>query len=101
MRAVCKVNLYKKGLSADEILPYISDEEIEGKNKVLEYMRNPDFEEAVTSDKVFDYINNSATDIEMSAYGDGVFDWDDRDIYYFEKYNIALDPAFISRAIRA
>lgn len=33
MRAVCKVNLYKKGLSANEILTYISDEAIEGKSK--------------------------------------------------------------------
>ncbi len=60
---------------------------------VLEYMRS--FEPAAFAYKVYDPVAGEITDIDLIAYTDGVWGWDESDIYLYEKYGLALDDGFL------
>lgn len=61
--------------------------------RILEYMRS--FEPVAFAHKVYDPITGKNTDIDLVAYTDGAWGWDESDIYLYEKYGLALDDGFI------
>ena len=100
MKYISEINIHKNDISAEELKRYLSDRESPYKDQILRYMHFDRFESACTTAKVYDYILDKETDIAMTSYHDELYYWDDRDIYYFEKYNIKLSDEFVSHVLR-
>lgn len=92
--SITNANLYNI-VNTDELRSYFDKFENPNKQKILSYLKNNLFESSCTTEKVFDYIENRSTNIPMVSYHDNRFYWDDREIYYFEKYNLKLNDDFI------
>ena len=68
---------------------------IESKDIILRYLKSfiPEF---ATSRVVYDEIlHQNIEEYYDVGYFDGVYSWDERDIYHFEKYNMQLKQSFI------
>ena len=80
------------------LLDHISDTPNESKLDVLTYMKNGK-DAGVLCSTVFDFVSNELVPKTINCYTDGEFEWDDREIYHFEKYNLELAPDFVEKAI--
>lgn len=67
------------------------------KNAVLKYMSSFPIT-AVAAGSFEDAVTGREVDGSYTAYNDGVFRWTTCDIYHLKKYNLALNPDFISKA---
>lgn len=76
----------------------ISDTGIEYKGKIIDYMKNGrDY--GVRCSSIYDYIEDCSKLKTIKRYTDGIYIWNDEEIYHFEKYNIALNEDFINHVI--
>lgn len=99
MERITPVWLYSK-VNVEELKDNLSKTECKYKQIILEYLKNLNFRTAYTTERVFDFVKNKETDIPMVAYEDEKYYWDDREIYYFEKYNLKLNDNFIQYVIK-
>lgn len=97
--SITNANLYNVK-NSDELKSYFDKLENPNKKKILSYLKNSSFESSCTTEKVFDYVEKKITDIPMVSYCDNKFYWDDREIYYFEKYNLKLNDDFIEYVLK-
>lgn len=98
MMFITDIKLYDK-VNTDELKSNLSKSEHPDKQLILEYLKNKSFISSCTSEKVMDYVNNKKTDIQIVAYHDDKYYWDDRFIYHFEKYNLKLNDDFINHVL--
>ena len=56
-------------------------------------------EDVVCPSRVYDYIKKTYIPTTIIYYTDGEYIWDEREIYYFEHYNIKLADSFISKIL--
>jgi len=93
MKTIAKVIEFEsKGVPVKEL---ISDTEVEDKEYILNYLKTKE-PIAAAAGKVSDEITDEDTDITIVAYEADGFYWDSRYIYHFEKYNLQLEPEFLS-----
>lgn len=48
---------------------------------------------------IFDEVSGKETDIPLAAMGRDGLSWSNRDAYYFERYDMQLDPEFRGHAL--
>ena len=77
----------------------ISLEEIPQKEIILSYLKNGE-DNGVCCSSVYDYIEDYSTGDTIHRYKDDDYEWDDREIYHFEKYNIRLNDDFIKHILK-
>jgi hypothetical protein len=99
MLFIADIKLYDN-VDIAELKSCLCESENSNKQEILKYLKNSLFESSCTTEKVFDYINNKRTDIPIVAYHDDKYYWDDRYIYYFEKYNLKLNDDFIEYVLK-
>ena len=94
------ITYYKEfGKGEDKrIMDNISDTPIQGKNKVLEYLKKGK-DAGVRCSAVHDLVEKFSTGKTIHRYTDEEYIWDDREIYHFEHYNLALDKGFIEKVL--
>lgn len=80
------------------IVDNISSTPIKGKDKLLKYLKGGN-DAGVRCSAVYDCIENYSTGKTIHRYTDGEYIWDDREIYHFEHYNLALDEGFIEKVL--
>ncbi len=72
-----------------------SGAEVEGKEKIMKYLTSF-YPKVATMARVMDHVKNEevkeACDL---GYYDGVFFWDETDIYHFREYNMPLTEEFL------
>ena len=76
------------------IFDLISDDAINGKSKVLAYLKSKK-DVGIAPRYVRDKITGESTGIELACFVDGEFAWTTDTIYHFEKYNLKLSEAFL------
>ena len=83
-------------------LPYIKDmisaEAIEGKKKVLDYLKSAEIV-AVSPSIPRDIITGERIPGDFCYYSDGKYSWRSDTIYYFERYNLRLEDEFIQHVL--
>lgn len=100
MKFVTNYREFNEDKTAPSVCDAVSEKEIPQKAEVLRYMKSFD-DDVVCPSKVYDAIRDEVTTVPLIYYTDGEFVWDERDIYHFEKYNIALNSKFIERVVMA
>lgn len=88
-------NLYEKPIFIAKEDKVFQGLPIESKDIILRYLKsfNPEF---ATSRVLYDEILHQNIDGYYDVgYFDGIYSWDERDIYHFEKYNMPLKQKFI------
>lgn len=98
MKYISSINLYGK-IDLQELKASCSVSALPEKNKVLEYLKKEKLISAYTTEKVFDLFKGKKTNIAVVAYNDETYYWDDRDVYYFENYNLKLNDDFIQHVL--
>ena len=83
---------------ADSMLDHISDQPIEGKEKVLRYLKNAE-EDGVRCAGIYDHVEKESTMKTIHLYTDGEYYWTSEEIYHFEKYNIPLNKRFLQKVL--
>ena len=96
MKPVFEISL--STIKADKLLRFINDTEIKGKEEILNYMKNAK-SCGVSSATVVDVFTGEDTGIVKHCYADQEYGWTSDTIYYFEKYNLALDKGFIHHVL--
>jgi len=83
---------------AKEIRRNLGTEPLPDKDRLLAYMssREPT---AVAPGLCFDHLNGKTSIGAMTVYADDAFFWDNAIIFYFDKYNLELDPAFVDHVL--
>lgn len=76
------------------IFDLISENAIEGKDKVLAYLKSKK-DIGIAPEYVRDKITGESTGIELACFVDGDFAWTTDTIYHFEKYNLKLSEDFL------
>lgn len=72
----------------------VSKNEIQGKDKVLRYLKSFD-PDCAAGMSLVDEVTGDTIDLGVSGYEDGVYYWDTREIYHFDKYNLELNTDFV------
>jgi len=86
-------------LKKDELLKFTSNFAIDNKDVILSYMKR--FSEcAFTSAPVKDIFSGELVCNANNARTDGVYQWYENEIYYFEKYNLKLNDDFIEYVLK-
>lgn len=80
------------------LLDHLSSNAIEGKGKVLHYLKNGS-DDGVRCSSVYDYVKKESTSKTIHLFTDGEYYWDSEEIYHFEKYNIPLNERFVKKAL--
>lgn len=87
-----------KKIGVSEFSKIISENPIDEKEKVLEYLKK--FPEvAFTSEPVRDKYSNKIVYDADNARTDGKYTWYESEIYHFEKYNLKLNDDFIQHVL--
>lgn len=85
-------------LSKDELERVTGKTPIDGKEKILAYLKQ--FPEcAFTSAPVKDAFTGNIVYGANNARTDGVFQWSESEIYHFEQYNLKLNNDFIQNVL--
>lgn len=98
MKSISDIKLYGN-VDLSKLKESCSDIAITEKHEILDYLKNNSFASSCATEKVVDCFENKKTDIQMVAYHDDEYYWDDRDIYHFEKYNLKLNEDFIQHVL--
>ena len=53
----------------------------------------------VRCSSIYDYVKNEPAFKNINLYTDGIYEWDDEEIYHFEHYNMKLDDEFIKHIL--
>lgn len=80
------------------LLDHLSTNAIEGKAKVLRYLKDG-LNDGVRCSGIFDYVKGESTMDTIHLFTDGEYYWDSEEIYHFEKYNIPLDEQFLKKVL--
>lgn len=76
----------------------ISNNVIPKKEKILKYLKS--FEpDCAAGMSLVDEITGDVINSGVLGYEDGVFYWDTREIYHFDKYNLELDTDFVKHIL--
>lgn len=99
MKEVSNVKEFTGEENDEPIKNLVQDRTIEEKSRVLAYMKSfkPDCAAGMS---LKDEMTGEVLDSGVSGYEDGVFYWDTRHIYHFEKYNLKLNDDFIEHVLR-
>lgn len=84
------------GDSSESVLSHITKTHMEGKEKILAYLKNGE-NRGVRCSAVFDHIRKESQLDTIHLFTDGEYCWDSEEIYHFEKYNLSLDAKFIQK----
>lgn len=77
------------------ILDTLFENEIKDKESVLAYLKSG-FDHGILCSAVYDYVLNRSTGDTVHCYCDEEYEWDDREIYHFEHYNMKLNEKFLN-----
>ena len=80
------------------IFDLISDNAIDGKSKVLAYLKSKK-DVGIALRYVREQITGESTGIELACFVDGNFAWTTDTIYHFEKYNLKLSEEFLKSVL--
>ena len=81
------------------VLDYISPEEPENKQQILNYLKKGRVVSLAPA-RLKDVVTNEYINISLRCMSDGKYSWRSDLIYYYEKYNVKLDPGFIAHVKR-
>lgn len=76
----------------------ISKTPISEKERILQFLKTGTYN-GVRCSSIYDYVKNEPTFKDINLYTDGIYEWDDEEIYHFEHYNIKLDDDFIEHVL--
>ncbi len=82
------------------IIEMINESPVDRKDDILKYMKSGK-DDGVRCSSIYDFVLGCSTGDTIHCYKDDEFEWDDTEIYHFEKYNILLDPQFINKALKS
>ena len=99
MELISDIKFYDKKIDLQTLKNNCSNAENPYKVNILKYLKDSKNRSSCTTDKVYDYFSNRFVNIPIVAYHDDSFYWDDRDIYYFEKYNLKLTEEFVNHVL--
>lgn len=80
------------------LLDHLSEKPIEGKQKILSYLKNGK-SDGVRCSGIFDYVDNDPQFDTIHLFTDGEYYWNSEEIYHFEKYNMKLDDDFVKKVL--
>lgn len=94
MKEISNVKEFSAEDTFESVKELISENSIDGKDKILQYLKSfePDCAAGMT---LVDEITGADTGISVNGYEDGRYYWDTRHIYHFEKYNLKLNDDFV------
>jgi len=69
------------------------------RNAILSYLKHYKTQEVVATGNVYDYIAQKSTEYKTETFYDGEFEWTTYEVFYFDKYNIKLNPEFIDKVL--
>lgn len=98
MKEISKVKEFSGDSAHKSIKEQIRDDEIEGKQKILKYLKSFHSDSAAGMSLV-DEITGKTQKSGVEGFEDGLFYWDTREIYHFEKYNLELNEDFIQHVL--
>ena len=75
-----------------------SEDKIEGKEKVLRYMKNG--KNPVCAAMYYKDRENGVTPFEAIYWDDGVYTWSSDTLYHFEKYNYRIEQEFVDYVLK-
>ena len=99
MNTISKNKLYEKKIDLQLLKDTCSTVESVHKHTIISYLKNSKRASSCTTERVYDYFEDHFVEIPIVAYHDDKYYWDDRDIYYFEKYNMKLNDDFINHVL--
>lgn len=82
----------------NHIIEMISSEPIPQKEIILGYLKNGQ-DNGVCCSSVYDFIESHSVPRTIHRYKDDIYEWDDSEIYHFEKYNLRLNDDFIKHVL--
>lgn len=88
------------GSGYPELRSLISESPIDGKAKVLRYMKAAKVI-AVAGGSAKDFLTGEIIRQPLTCQSDGLYTWRSDIVYFFEKYNMELPKAFIQKALSA
>ena len=86
------------GNENNSLLDYVSAKAIEGKEKILSYLKNGK-SDGVRCSGIYDYVTAEPQFDTIHLFTDGEYYWDSEEIYHFEKYNITLNDQFVKKVL--
>lgn len=94
MKEISNAKEFSGDKSFASIKKLISDTEVPEKSRILRYLKSfkPDCAAGMT---LVDEITGADVDSGVNGFEDGVYYWDTRHIYHFEKYNLKLNDDFV------
>ena len=84
--------------SFPSISDFVSNNEMENKTVILDYLRKGKVT-AASPARMVDVINGEKIDGSLKMLEDDKYAWRSDLIYYFEKYNLKLDDDFIAHVL--
>lgn len=80
------------------LLDHLSGKEVEGKQRILNYLKNG-VKDGVRCSGIYDYVKDEPKFDTIHLFTDGEYFWDSEEIYHFEKYNIPLEKEFLQKVL--
>ncbi len=94
MKEISNVREFTGDETAKPIKELIQNTAIDGKEKIVAYLKSfkPDCAAGMS---LTDEISGEIIKAGVNGYEDGLYYWDTRYIYHFEKYNLKLNDDFV------
>ena len=93
MKEISKVKEFS-GDNTHRTIKELVGKEVTEKEKILRYLKSFD-PDCAAGMVLVDEITREEVGNGVEGYDDGVYYWDTREIYHFEKYNMELQKDFI------
>lgn len=84
--------------SFPSVSDFISNEEMENKTVILDYLRKGKVT-AASPARIVDVISGERIDVSLKMLEDDEYAWRSDLVYYFEKYNLKLSDDFIAHVM--
>lgn len=80
------------------VVDNISSTPIPEKEKILDYLKRTP-KDGVRCSTLNDFVTKELLTPAVWTHSDGEYNWDDEEIYHFEKYNMKLNQEFIDKVL--
>lgn len=87
------------GNNYPSIRSMISENEDENKNVIIAYLKNGKHT-AESPSRLTDFITGKPLNMSLAMQSDGIYSWRSDFVYYYEKYNLKLNPDFIRHVLQ-
>ena len=97
MKTISKAKEFS-GENAHKSIKDLIGKKIPQKSQILSYLKS--FEpDCAAGMLLVDEVSGKETALSVEGFEDGIYYWDSREIYHFEKYDMELDKDFIRHVL--